>query len=140
MTHPVRKASMLHIIVLTLAMLLSSCRANDLSNACLPLKAPGIVVLLRDVHVMSWTRTDLLIDPANPSRVDPSLPAGTRLRVSKISQPRVFDSNNADIEVIGELEDGRTFLYRWGSGETIHRAPWESADTPELRTVPCANN
>ncbi len=131
---------LLQIASLALAVTLTSCRARDLSQSCLPLSAPTTVVLVQDVHTMTWTETDLLLDPANPSRIDPVLVAGTRLRIRRLSQPVAFDSNNADIEVFGELEDGRTFLYRWGSGRTLYRAPWEPASTPEMRTVPCANS
>ncbi len=140
MAHRDSITPLLRTALLALVVLLSSCRAKDLSRSCLPLRAPTTVVLVSDVHTMTWTKADLLLDPANPSRVDPMLAAGTRPRISRISQPVAFDSNNADIEVFGALDDGRTFVYRWGFGRTLFRAPWEPAGTPEMRAVPCANS
>ncbi len=120
-------------------LLLSSCGTHDLSDDCLPLRAPATVQLVDAVPYQPGIHTDLWLAPSRPTRIDPVLPAGTRIRIDRISQPVRFDSSFQDIEVFGRLPDGRTFLYRWGSGQDLFRAPWEPADTPALRKMSCAD-
>lgn len=132
---------MRHAVALLLATLvLAACGTKDLGRACLPLQAPATVRLTVAVPYQPGIDTDLWLAPARPTRIDPILPAGTALRIDRISQPVVFDSSFQDIEVFGRLPDGRTFLYRWGSGQDLFRAPWEPLHTPGLRKMRCADS
>lgn len=132
-------ASVLRPSALLLALALASCQVVDLGKACLPIRAPATVQLARDVHAVYGIDADLRLDPSAPNNLDTILPAGTSLRIERITQRVQFDSSNPDIEVSGRLDDGRTFLYRWGYGRSYFRAPWEPATTPELREAPCAH-
>jgi hypothetical protein len=127
------------VAILAVAPLIAACGTKDLSRSCLPLQAPATVRLAAAVAYQPAVDTDLLLAPMRPTRIDPVLPAGTTLRIDRISQPVVFDSSFQDIEVFGRLPDGRTFLYRWGSGQDLYRAPWEPLDTPQLRKMRCAD-
>lgn len=125
---------------LPLVALLTSCQAVDLSQACLPVQAPTTVTLARDVHAVWGVHADLRLDPPAPNRLDSIVPAGTGLLIERITQQVTFDVSYPDIEVSGRLDDGRTFLYRWGSGKDYHRAPWEPLSVPDLRTADCARS
>lgn len=124
--------------VLAVTLLTAACGTRDLSRSCLPLQAPATVRLARPVAYQPGIHTDLWLAPSRPTRIDPVLPAGAVLRIDRISQPVVFDSSFQDIEVFGRLQDGRTFRYRWGSGQDLFRAPWEPDGTPDLRKMRCA--
>ena len=119
--------------------LLAACGNKDLSNSCLPLHAPTEVQLTVALPYPPGIKTDFWLDPANPSRIDPILPVGTVLRITQITQRVAIDSPGQDIQVLGRLKDGRTFVYRWGSGRTLYRAPWEPHQTPAVRKVASAN-
>lgn len=126
--------------LLVAALLLpTACGTNDLSRACLPLQAPATVRLAVALPYQPGIETDLRLDPARPTRIDPVLPVDTPLAIDRISQPVVFDGSWQDIEVYGRLQDGRTFVYRWGSGQDLQRAPWEPPTTPALRKMRCAD-
>lgn len=126
------------LLTLPLLALLASCQVVDLGRSCLPIQAPATVRLVRDVPAVWGIDADLRLDPPAPSRIDPRVPAGTTLRVERITQRVQFDSSYPDIEVSGRLADGRTFLYRWGSGQHYRRAPWEPMSVPDLRLAGCA--
>ncbi|WP_238382801.1 hypothetical protein [Cognatilysobacter segetis] len=111
----------------------------DLGNACLPLKAPSTVQLLRPVRVFPSGRADIEISAQPIKPLDQVLPAGTRLHVRRVSQTAKVDVSHTNIDVLGRLDDGRTFFYVWGYGQALDRAPWEDAATPALRTMPCAH-
>jgi len=127
------------LLSIPVAVLLSSCQEIDLSNSCLPLKAPTTVHLAIDVTASTGIHTDLRLNPPVPTRIDPTLPAGTPLQITGISQQVQFDTAKTEIEVFGELNDGRTFVYSWGRGQEYFRAPWEQATVPELRMAKCAH-
>lgn len=129
----------IRLLALPLAALLTSCQELDLSNACLPLKARTTVHLAIDVVAQTGIHADLWLDPPAPTKIDPVIPAGTPLQIIKISQQVRFDTASTEIEVFGKLNDGRTFIYSWGRGQTLFRAPWERATTPEIRRAECAH-
>jgi hypothetical protein len=127
------------LLAFPLVAVLTSCQEVDLSDSCLPLKAPTTVHLAIDVVAQMGIHTNLRLDPPAPTQIDPVIPAGTSLQIAKISQQVQFDTSSTEIEVFGELNDGRTFIYSWGRGQTIFRAPWEPATTPEIRRAECAH-
>ena len=138
-THGRRERWLRDALLLALtAFATSSCVKHDLTNACLPLKAPATVRLVRPVQVFPSGRADIEIRAQPIKPLDQVLPAGTRLHVGRISQTAKVDVSLTNIDVFGRLDDGRTFYYMWGYGQDLDRAPWEDARTPALRTMPCA--
>ncbi len=119
--------------------LLTSCTTVDLSNACLPVKAPAEVRLARDVSAYSSGKADIELRERPHEELDPILRAGTALRIERITQTLTIDVPNPDIDVFGRLKDGRSFYYHWGNGQDLDRAPWEPETTPEWRVATCAH-
>lgn len=117
------------------------------SSGCLPLRAPAEVVLTQESGLYAMRSEKTLILSAHPRntvndgfqgvKLVRTLAPGTRLKIERLQQVTGFDVGKGRISAFGTVAGSERFEYGWGGGTTIGRAPWEPANTPNLRTVAC---
>ena len=63
------------------------------------------------------------------------LAAGTRVQITSVQDEVLIDGRSQVAYGVAKLTNGTQadFAYRWGFLDTIERAPWEGAATPDRR-------